>query len=185
MGESNRNSAANQLNKELQSQNFTVNNRFDNYHNPFGYNNAMSEFEKLYKTGISDINDNSMNDLAQANQGTVARLASQGITGGSILNNAITQNTTDAGRNRVSAISRLTQNRLSQGANLMQDENNNAFRANAMAQNVDQQNMGNRMNQFGMRMNNLQNLDDTTWLDDLLATINTGANIFGAGFPRK
>lgn len=180
MGQSSRDEQAEKLNNELSYANFNVDNRFANYRSPYSVNDMRVSLNDVFGRERGIINDQANSDIAAMQQGTASRLASQGITSGSIYNNAISQAANNVNKNRYSALSQLGVGRLNQETGLMQYGNQDQFRNTSAAQQADFQNMGNRMNQYGMRMNNLQNLDSTTWLDDVLSGLNAGANLFGA-----
>lgn len=183
MGESARDKSANQLNDQLRGESFTARNRFDNYQDAFTPEQMQLALGTLFGQQTDLLNTNMDNQIAQGQQSTAARLASQGITGGSIFNNQIGQVRNAVNNQRASALAQLGIGKMNQSLGLMNTANDNKFRIASAGQNVDMTNVQNRMNQYNMRMQNLQNLDNTNTYDDILAGLNTGANILKALTP--
>ena len=177
MGESNRDTAANQMNTTLGNLNTSVTNRFDKMNPEFGYDAMSKKMNEAYGYGENAINTNANEDIASSNASTAARLASQGITGGSILNDSVSGNANNINKQRFSSLQDLFGKRAQSDVGIMDTANNNIFRNTQSAQNVDFGNMSNMFQKYGLQMGNIGNLDSTTGLDDAFGVLNTGANI--------
>lgn len=194
MGDSPRDKAAKNVNSGLnrfggmvKNQNFNVNNRFNGFNPQFDFNEMKGELDQVHNLGVADINRGFNDEVNQGGQALASSMASRGITGGSIMDNALLRNRNNANMNRANALTSLTKNRMNQNAGLMDKFNDMNFNTAAAAQNVDMQNMTNlfrkyglMQNTLGMKMGNVQNMDDSTGFDDFLAILNTAANIGGA-----
>lgn len=169
--------------RELKGLDVNVKNRFDNYQTPFGYQDVAKILESLEKQGITDINQIADQQIQQGQQDTASRMASQGVTGGSVLNTATNAVRNPVNTNRfrtVNDLKGMTQ-RGKMGA--MDMENRNKFMTTSAAQNIDLANMdslfkkfGLRSNVYGQQMQGASMLDPTTWFDDALAIGNTVGN---------
>ena len=167
---------------QLQGMNPQVTNRFNGYQDPFSYGNEESAINQMYNQEQGDINRTAASDTANSNRGTASRLASQGITGGSVLNSAVNEGANNVSKNKYNALSNLKSTRLGLEPGLMENANNRQFAQTGAAQNVDFQNMNNLFQKYGMIAGNygqqgnaINNLQKTNWFDDVLGVANTAA----------
>lgn len=191
MGESNRDEEARKLQgelggwqNELRGTDFSANNRFNNYKTPFGYKDMSAQLKQLTDLGIQDVNRTAEGQISAGQQDTAARMASQGITGGSVLNNQVGANRNNVNKSRFNAIQGLKSNNVNANLGAMNMENQNDFRNTSAAQNVDLENLMAKFRKYGMiggvygqKQGNLQNISDDTWLTDALSILNTGAGL--------
>ena len=198
-GSSSRDDAANQLNSELagyQNQinniNPNVENRFNDYQDQFNAGSFQSTLDRINQSALGAINRRTNEAVSRGQANTAARLASQGITGGSILNSGVQQAADSANEGGFEATQQQGANYLGRYYDMMNQLNANKFRNTSAAQGADQQNYSNLMAKYGLKsgaygqqMSNLGNLSDKTWLDDTLGVVNTAANLGGSimGIP--
>ncbi len=176
-GQSPQEQAAQQQYNDLRAFNPTVGNRFANYRPQFGYQDESNALDQQYNQMSNNLLTQSNADTAATVRGITQRLAAQGITGGSIMNNAITGAQNAGSKARVNALGNLKARRLSLTPGLMDSANNQQFAITNAAQNMDLQNMMNQFRKYGMVGQSIGGLDNTTWLDDALAGLNTAANV--------
>lgn len=173
--------------KDIGNQDFQGKNTWEGYKPSFDYKGMSAETNKAYDLGESKIN-RTANSAIQTGQGdTAARMASQGITGGSVLNSQVGKVANDVNKNRFNSLSDISASRAGTNVNLMNLENQNRFGINAANQNQINQQKQQLMAKYGLlgnasgqMMGNIGNLDDTTTWDDIFAGINTAANVIGA-----
>lgn len=194
MGESKRSSAANtvgqnltDLNNGISSQTFQVGNRFDKFKPQFGYSDQKANIDDLFNQNTSLINTSFNNAAAKAGNNTISRLASQGITSGSILNDAVDKSTNELNSGKFDALTKLGIAKAGQTGDLMTKTNEDQFRTTQAAQGIDVQNILNTLQKYGLlsnnagqQMANLQNYDDSTWGDIIGKIIAAGARVGAA-----
>jgi len=168
-------------------------NRFDTYKPSFNIESMRGALDKLYDTQRENIagtfNRDTNKRMAQARKGMGSRLLSQGITGGSMMNDMISgaeEDVIESGYEGLSnALASLGIGRMSQELPLMQYGNEFDFRTTQAAQNVDLQNIINQMRKMGMlqgAVNDWEEMDmardaQPGFLDDLFAGIGAAADI--------
>ena len=199
-GQSERSAGATDLQSQLKQyyaqiqgeQGFKAPNTWEGYKTPFDYNAMSGELDKSYQGSIDKINRTAEGQIQQGQGDTAARLASQGITGGSVLNSAVNSNRTNVNKGRFESLSDIATNRAGQNVNLMNLENQNKFNVNSANQGQYNQAVRNLMGQYGLLGNasgmqtaNLQNLDNTTAWDDIFAGLTAAGNVTTAvaGIP--
>lgn len=172
---------------DIKGLNVNVNNPFANYKTPFGYSDISSELKKLYGISLNEVDTTANDAIKGVQQDTAARMASQGITGGSLLNSQVNAGANGINKNRLASKTSLLKNQASNNLSAMDMENRNKFQNTSAKGNFDLANIQNLFQKYGLlggaygqQQSNLSNLDSTTWLDDLLAVANTGANLFSA-----
>lgn len=152
MGDSPRTAAANTLQTQI------------NGNLPFGYNDISSQLKQILSKQTGQLNTEAAADTTAANRGTAARLASEGVTGGSILNNSIATNANNVNKNKYSALSTLLTNNSNQNLGAMNQTNQNQFE------------------KYGLSMNNLGNFSNSNGWDAVFQGINAAGNAAkGAG----
>lgn len=160
-------------------------NRFSNYKPEFGYSDMNSVLDKIY-SAQKDTGIKSMGGMLDKNKRSArASLAASGINGGAIVNDTMNQVEDNVGGNLADFLSNLAASRENANISLMQDANNNQFRTTSMAANIDQNNIGNLFQKYGLEANitngltQAQQYEDSqpTWFDDLLSGITSVAQI--------
>lgn len=171
----------NEMLSSIQGQNFQVQNLFQDYKDPFGYTDMKTQLDQMLSSGKADINRETAENIANYQKGVSGRYASQGI-GGPMLEEAIREGRSKLAKDKLSALSQLTQFGAGKNIDLMNIGNQNKFRNTGASQNVLGQNINNLFQKYGLMggtmgqmQGNLQNFDDTTGWDDLWATVNTVA----------
>jgi hypothetical protein len=185
MGQSSKDEQAEKLNNELRYANFNVDNRFNNYKSPYSIGDMRTSLDNVLNGQKSIINQQAQTDIADLQKGAASRMASQGITGGSLYNNTLNQAANSVNKQRYSALQQLGVSRLGQETGLMQDANQDQFRNTMAGQDIDLQNIRNRMSQYGMRSQAIAGMDDTTAWDDMFAGLNAVANPLAYYFGNK
>ena len=180
--------ALKELRDNIGSTDFNVDNRFDTYKPQFGYDSMKSSLEKLYSGAVGDVQANKESDISRLQSDSAERLASQGITGGSIMNSAVNNVGTQVRKNAASDIAKLGEAKAGQDIGLQQYSNGLNLDITKMAQDTDFQNMMNLFRKFGLLSGNLsqvgnsiKNYDNTTPFDDALAVANTAAKFIPGG----
>jgi len=173
--------------RQIQGINPNTDNRFDKFQFPFDYSAKKKNLDELRKLGLEDINRTSENAIADNSKNTAGRLASEGITGGSIVDESIKRGQKDIFKGKFNAIRDLQKNTEAQDIGLMTQENRDKFGLTGAAQNVDFRNIFNLFRKYGLLGNtqrlslaNLQNYSGSNTWDDIFQGLNTGANIAGA-----
>lgn len=168
-------------------------NRFDAYTPEFNASEMSGVLDKIYnaqKGGVeTTLNRETNRRMAQARKGTTGRLLSQGITGGSLLNDTISaaeENVLDTGFNNLSdALTSLGVGRMQQELPIMTEANRMKFATTQAAQNSDLQDVINEMRKAGMlqtAVNDWEQMDmqrdaQPGFLDDLFSGIQSIASI--------
>jgi hypothetical protein len=141
-----------------------------------------AQLKQLTDLGIQDVNRTAEGQINAGQQDTAARMASQGITGGSVLNSQVGANRNNVNKSRFNAIQGLKSNNVNANLSAMGMENQNQFQNTNAAQGVDMNNLMAKFRKYGMvgdvygqKQSNLGNLSDTTLLDDGLAILNTAS----------
>lgn len=170
------------FNREISGTNFQVDNPFKDYKTPFDYNSIANELERLYGISLNEVDRTANDAIGGVQKNTASRLASQGITGGSVLNSQVNAGTNEVNKSRLASKTALLKNKAGNNLSAMDMENRNKFQTTAAKGNFDLENMANLFRKFGLlsgnygqQQGNLGNLDSTTWFDDILAVANTGA----------
>ena len=121
--------------------------------------------------------------VSTAQGDTAARLASQGITSGSIFNNSVNNAGNNIRSNQFNSLSRLGIGRLGQENSIMDSTDRFALGKTSGAARTDQNNLQNLLRKFGIsgnlqgqRQGLLGAFDDTSWLDDVVQVLNTVGN---------
>ena len=188
----------NEMLSSIQGQNFQVQNLFQDYKDPFGYTDMKTQLDQMLSSGKADINRETAENIANYQKGVSGRYASQGI-GGPMLEEAIKEGRSKLAKDKLSALSQLTQFGAGKNIDLMNIGNQNKFRSTGASQNVLGQNINNLFQKYGLMggtmgqmQGNLQNFDDTTGFDDLLGVLNTASGfinpldkLFGGGKKNK
>ncbi len=174
-----------QLNQQGEFQNalrggkYNVSNRFDDYSDPFGYEDISSQLDDIFSGQEDIINRNVNEDIATQQQGAASSLASRGIAGGSILSDTQSGIASNINKGKYNALGQLGTAKASSLADLQKYFNQLGMQKTQAATNVD---FGNKRNvlsglqgSYGQSQNLLGGLDDTTAWDDIFSVIKTGA----------
>jgi hypothetical protein len=166
--------------------NSNAGNVFANYTPEFSEAQQSGQLDTIYNQGKQDLNQGTAASIAQSQSDAAERLASQGVTRGSLFNKGVTANNNSLYKNKLSALSNLTTNRAAQNIGLMNTANQNQFQVASANQGANQQNMQNLFNKYGLQQStldgqqsNLSNLNNDNWFDNTLALANTAAGFFG------
>jgi hypothetical protein len=132
---------------KLYNANPDVTNRFNNYQNPFSYSDMSGNLNDIFNSQTNNLNQQTSSDIAQQQGNAAGSLASQGITGGSLLTDTQTGIASKLNKNKYNALAAIGQNRAQGTMNLQNLFNQNQLQTTQLAQGVDEQNFGNQMQQ--------------------------------------
>jgi len=189
MGLSEKDKAASDLNNTLKgysgqvkNTNTQVKNRYDSLEMPFDYKKTSQEIAKLTDSALNKINRTADEDINVGQADTAASLASQGITGGSMLNNSVGKVRTGVNKNRFNSITDTLDTKSKMNMDAMGNENQFALAKTAGASQIDIQNIAAELqrlgilgNSYGQQGANIGNLDDDIWFDSILEIANTAS----------
>lgn len=177
---------------DINNQDFSTQNLFSDYKTPFGFNDFTKQLDELFNNQTNQINQSAASDTSMAGKDTAERLASQGITGGSLYNNTVSNSSIPINKNKYNALSQLTNSKAGAYMGAMNAENANKFATTGANQNVLNDNTMNLFRKYGLlggnlnsQQSNLGNLKNTNWFDDVLAGINTATNVADAATGGK
>ncbi|MHB8842200.1 MAG: tail fiber domain-containing protein [Candidatus Aquicultor sp.] len=176
---------------QLSGINTTATNLFDNYEDPNSYEGMSAILDKINGDQSNAITRTAANTVQRGQRDTAARLASQGITGGSVFNNQINSVSDNINDNFAKTLENLDTERMKMEVPLMQTENDNKFRATSAQENIIMQNIMNALNknQAGQSAVNSWEQSDANnrassfnfFRDMLPGLIQGGANVASAG----
>jgi hypothetical protein len=170
--------------QDLEGLDTKIPNRFENV-DLYGYEDMQGALNSA-----SDLSRKNLTELGSAqkaqNLSTLSQsLASRGITGGSLLDNAITKSNTTSDKNLQDALAGINIAQLQQIPGLMQYANQNKMQLTQAQTGVDQMNFNNLLSKYGLKANatgalqqGIGNYDDTTFGESFGAALGTGARIF-------
>lgn len=152
---------------------------------PFGYSDMSAVLDKMLSTQTDSLTRNAGNRVQRGQKDMTSRLASQGITGGSVMNNQINKSGQDIYDGLDSLLERLNTDRMGKETGLMQMQNENTFRNTQAAQNVDFQNILNALRkndsmasfETNRRQMDLQEDQQPGFLEDLMSGLGDIASI--------
>jgi|GEM_PF-1989911 len=176
-GQSKQEKAAEKLYGEIGGINPYIQNRFNNYKNPYEYGDISGKIDDVYGGYEDIINRSTAEQIAKQQSGAASSLASRGITGGSVLTDTQSGIASNINKEKSNALSQLGIGKAGQLGDLMQYFNQMKMAQTKAASDVDFGNMSNLFQKFGLKMGALGGLDDDTWLDDLFGILNTAANV--------
>ena len=181
-GQSDQEKAAEGLYNEVGGMNATVKNRFDNYENPYGFEDMSKKVNETFSGMENKINRETTDQIDEQQGGAASAMASRGITGGSVLSDTQSKVASDINRSKTNALANLGIGKSSAISGLMEYFNNMEFGKTKAASDVDFGNIRNTMGKYGLKMSALGGLNDDTWLDDTLGVVNSLGNLAkGAG----
>lgn len=176
-GQSSAEKAANQFYQQVSDINPVVQNRFNDYSNAYGFGDISKQVNDTYGQQTDLINKDTANQVATQQQGAASNLASRGVTNGSILTDTQSKIASDVNKSKTDALANLGINKSNALSSLMEYFNNLKFAQTGAAQNADQNNFQNLLSKYGIESSAIGKLDNTTWLDDLFAGLNTAGNV--------
>jgi hypothetical protein len=158
---------------------------FNNYKTPFGFNEMSDVLNKTFDLNSESINRTADSGINKAQRDTAERLASQGNTGGSVLNTAVNASANPINISRFNTLQDLATSREGRNINLMDRANQNQFQNTSAKLQALLSKYGLLSGNLGQQQGNISNLNDKTFWDDLLSGLNAGANITSAvaGIP--
>ena len=175
------------LYNQISGFNPNVGNRFAGYQSPFDYTRKRVNLDEIYNLGRQDIERSTAEAIADSSKGTVGRLNSQGITGGSVLDEAVKRGQKDIYKGKQNALQMLTSDKASKDIGLMNQENADRFAITSGAQKVDMENILNMFRKYGLlqgglgaRMSNQGFYSGSNTWDDIFGGLNTVANLVSA-----
>ncbi len=182
--------------REIQNTNTQVRNPFANYNlafKPLSANELNRYTDERFEQEINSLRNLIAQRRKEDLRAIAQRLVNQNIAGG--LRDAMQQRVSSQyGAQEQNALNQLLTAKTQQAfQNLLtaQDQSRlyDTMMMSLLSQmaNVDLANVQNNLQKLGLQGQAIQMLDDTTWLDDLLAIGNTVANIIGAikGYPNQ
>lgn len=144
-----------------------VENRFDNYKNPFEFGDVEGKLDDVYGGYEDIINRDTAEAVAKEQTGAAQSLASRGITGGSALTDTQTTIASKVNKGKSNALSNLGIGKASSMADLMKYFNQMKFATEQAGTGVDFGNIDNIFKKLGLQGGAVGMLDNTTWLDDV------------------
>ncbi len=157
-----------------------IQNRFNNYKDPFDYGKISKNVEDIYGGYENIINRDTAEAIANQQAGAASSLASRGITGGSILTDTQSGIASDINQGKANALAKLGIGKSSALSDLMQYFNAQKMAQEQAATQVDLQNINNLFRKMGLKGGAINMLDDTTWLDDLWEGLNVVGRLAGS-----
>jgi hypothetical protein len=135
-------------------------NNLSNYKTPYSYADKINSLNKYYQSATNDLNTQANEDIALSNKNTAGRLASQGVTGGGLLNSAVASGANNITKNKFSALSQLKTAQAGQNASAMSESNQDSLNEYMAA-----------LKKYGAIQGSIAGLNDDTWLDDVLSGV--------------
>lgn len=173
----------NQFRTDLSSGKYKVDNPFTNYSDPFSYKDTSNKMNEIFGLQEKNINRQANDDIAENQADVTARMASRGLTGGSVVDSTLLGVATNIGKNRNNVLSQLRTNQAQSESNLMDTFNRNKLATTQAGLNVDLNNnrnvLSSLLSSYGLSQNLLNAFDDTTAVDDILGLVKTGAQSAG------
>ena len=176
-GKSPQEEAAERFYNEVGGLKTDVKNRFDNYENPYGFEDISGKIDDVYGGYEDIINRDTAEQIAKQQTGAASSMASRGITGGSILTDTQSKIGSDINKTKTNALSQLGIGKAGQLGDLMQYFNQMKFGTTKAASDVDFGNIANMFKKYGLKGDAISGLEDDTWLDDILGILDTAANV--------
>lgn len=165
----------------IDSGQYNVKNRYDNYKNPFDYNAISQNLNDIFGETEAKINRSTADQIAGEQGNALSRFASRGVTGGSVIEDNANRIATNMNESKVNALSDLGIGKASSTADLQKYFNQLGLAKTDRATRVDQGNTNNVLNSLlslmGAQQGLAGGLDDTTWLDDAFAGLQTAAQV--------
>jgi len=152
----------------------------DKFNYQFGAPDFTRQLDSILNTQTQGLNRQANTARTQGQSDIASRLASQGISGGSLFNNQVAQQGNQTNKSLFDALQQLGQGRLGQQMNVMNQANQNGFNlANSQTQAL--------LNLLGQQNGLAQNANPDTTATDIFAGLNAGAGLLNPilGFLKK
>jgi len=157
-----------------------IKNPFENYKLPFDYESMSKIIDEITQQNLGQVNTQAAGDMSRASTQTTEGLASQGVTGGSILNTAVDKSKNPILKNKYNLTEQLYGQGMQAKQGAMGEENKYNFGATQQKGQFDLANVENDLKKlFGIqgtidsKSGLLGAYDNTTWMDDVFAGLNT------------
>jgi hypothetical protein len=131
----------------LSNVNALVGNRFDKYKSPYTYEDMKTFLDQIYGTYENQINQQASDATADLTGDATQRMASRGITGGSVVEDTLSGIGSKVNKNKLNVLSNLGASKAGQNLNLMDLFNTRDFATQKAATDVDLSNVGNQLSQ--------------------------------------
>ena len=145
----------------------------------YGAEEYRSAADSVLADAIKSLRRNAETNAATSVGNTTASLASQGITGGSVLSQAQNRARTSSYDNLLDNIERLNLQRLSDELRIMDTVNSNDLRWGQARLGAQAQKINQLLGSLGGQQGAMAGMDNTTWVDDLFAGLRLGSDIAG------
>lgn len=175
-GDSEQEKASKGLFGQISGFNPTARNRFDQPgvlpHSPSSF---LPTHRTATKSGVGDLRRQTGENVKTAQKSVTAGGQSRGL-GGSVLEDAIAKSRATASGQGTNAIRKFLTSRKGQETGVMDVANKTGLALTGAQQGVDFQNILNMFQKFNSMGGAIGGLDDDTFLDDLMAGLNTASN---------
>ena len=166
--------------------NTRIRNRFDGYKDPYGFEDQSTFLDKIFGEYENQINQGASELTANQQQGAASRMASRGITGGSAVDDTMSSIGTNIGKSKFNALSNLKVGKSQGLLGLMDAINKRKLQKETLGSSVDQQNVGNEMQQalaianayLGNRGMDIQEKSSPGTLDDIFSGLGDMGSLF-------
>lgn len=173
MGESTQQKASSDIYRDIGNINANVPNLFSGYNDPYSVESILGAADKYTDTAVGNIRKGIKSDINTAGSRVGSRFAGQGVTGGAILEDALSRSENNIRKIGQGNIESLQESRLALTPDILNQGNQSAFRNRSAEQSVAFQKLRALFDKIGLRMGAAQGLDNDTWFDDLLSIANT------------
>lgn len=142
----------------------------DKFNYQFGTPEFTAALDAILQNQQGILEKQASSNKALAQSDAAARLASQGVLGGSLLNSQVTTAGNDINKQLANALQQLAQGRMGQQVGIMQQANQQGFNlANAKTSAI--------MQLLGQQAQIAANANPNTWLNDLFAGVNAAGTL--------
>ena len=176
-GPTDQETAAKDLYGEVGGINPNVENRWNNYQNPYGFGDISKKVNDTFGGYEDIINRSTAEQISKQQSGAASSLASRGITDGSVLTDTQSGIASDINKGKANALSELGSKKAGMLSSLMEYFNNMKMKQTGAASDVDFGNMDNLFKKYGLKGNAMEGLDDSGWFDDALGILNTAGGL--------
>ncbi len=173
MGESDRAKAGRETYGDIRGIDANIPNLFEGYEDPHSVKDILAELDKYFDTSVGNIRKNTATDINRTGNQVGSRLAGSGITSGALKEGALSRTTNDVRKVGAGSIDKLNEGRLSLTPGVLERGNESAFRNKSAESEGNYKQFMALLQKFGLQSGSLGGLDDTTFLDDIFAGLNT------------
>ncbi len=189
MGESQRSEQATTLQEKLsgymgdiEGMDVSTENRFEGWSPEFNYQNMSKIIDQITQGQLGDVNRSADYQIGTGQSDLAERMASEGVSSSSIKDAGMNKISSGVNRNRANMMSQIFGNALGAKQGAMSEANKYDYMGTQGAQSADQFDIKALLRKYGVlggfagqAQSNLGNLDNTTWLDDMFAGLNTAS----------